>query len=128
VKKAFRSLQKNVVRTRIVNDGFRIDGRSPADLRPLSAEVGVIPTAHGAGLFQRGETQVLTVTTLGMPRMEQMLDTIGVDDRKRYIHHYNFPPFSTGETGRVGSPKRREIGHGALAERALVPVVPSAEE
>jgi len=128
VRKAFQSLQKEVVRRRIVNDGVRIDGRGTSDLRPLSAEVGVIPTAHGSGLFQRGETQVLTVTTLGMSRMEQMLDTIGIDDRKRYMHHYNFPPFSTGETGRVGSPKRREIGHGALAERALVPVVPDAVE
>ena len=128
VKKAFRSLQKQVVRSRIVNEGVRIDGRGPRDIRPLSSEVGVISTAHGTGLFQRGETQVLSVTTLGMPRMEQMLDTIGVDDRKRYMHHYNFPPFSTGETGRVGSPKRREIGHGALAERALVPVIPSAIE
>ena len=128
VKKAFRALQKQVVRKRIVEDGVRIDGRSTTDIRPLSAEVGIIPTAHGTGLFQRGETQVLSVTTLGMPRMEQMLDTIGIDDRKRYMHHYNFPPFSTGETGRVGSPKRREIGHGALAERALVPVIPSSEE
>ncbi|MGH9050385.1 MAG: polyribonucleotide nucleotidyltransferase, partial [Acidimicrobiia bacterium] len=128
VKKAFRSLQKDVVRRRIVDDGVRIDGRGTSDLRPLSADVGIIPTAHGSGLFQRGETQVLTVTTLGMSRMEQMLDTIGIDDRKRYMHHYNFPPFSTGETGRVGSPKRREIGHGALAERALVPVVPDAVE
>ena len=128
VKKAFRSLQKKVVRTRIVEEGVRIDGRSTSQLRPLSADVDLIPTAHGTGLFQRGETQVLTVTTLGMPRMEQMLDTIGIDDRKRYMHHYNFPPFSTGETGRVGSPKRREIGHGALAERALVPVVPNAIE
>jgi polyribonucleotide nucleotidyltransferase len=128
VHKAFRSLQKQVVRKRIVDDGVRIDGRSTTDIRPLAADVGIIPTAHGTGLFQRGETQVLSVTTLGMPRMEQMLDTIGIDDRKRYMHHYNFPPFSTGETGRVGSPKRREIGHGALAERALVPVIPSAEE
>jgi polyribonucleotide nucleotidyltransferase len=128
VKKAFRSLQKEVTRRRIVNEGARIDGRGPADLRPLSAEVGVVETAHGTGLFQRGETQVLSVTTLGMPRMEQMLDTITLDDKKRYMHHYNFPPFSTGETGRVGSPKRREIGHGALAERALLPVVPSAQE
>jgi len=101
VKKAFRSLQKQVVRTRIVEEGIRIDGRSPADLRALSAEISIIPTAHGTGLFQRGETQVLSVATLGMPRMEQMLDTIGIDDRKRYMHHYNFPPFSTGETGRV---------------------------
>jgi polyribonucleotide nucleotidyltransferase len=128
IKAAFRSLQKKVVRSRIVNEGLRIDGRNTTQIRPLSADVGIIPTAHGTGLFQRGETQVLTVTTLGMPRMEQMLDTIGIDDRKRYMHHYNFPPFSTGETGRVGSPKRREIGHGALAERALVPVVPSVEE
>ncbi|HEY8218319.1 MAG TPA: polyribonucleotide nucleotidyltransferase, partial [Acidimicrobiia bacterium] len=128
LRKAFRSLQKKVVRDRIVTDGVRIDGRGVADIRPLSAEVGIVPTAHGTGLFQRGETQVLSVVTLGMPRMEQMLDTIGTDDRKRYMHHYNFPPFSTGETGRVGSPKRREIGHGALAERALVPVLPSSEE
>jgi len=128
IKKAFRSLQKKVVRARIVEEGLRIDGRGTSDLRQISADVDLIPTAHGTGLFQRGETQVLTVTTLGMPRMEQMLDTIGIDDRKRYMHHYNFPPFSTGETGRVGSPKRREIGHGALAERALVPVVPNAIE
>ena len=128
VKRALRSLQKEIVRSRIVNEGFRIDGRTPTDIRPLSSEVGLLKTAHGTGLFQRGETQVLSVTTLGMPRMEQMLDTIGIDEHKRYMHHYNFPPFSTGETGRVGSPKRREIGHGALAERALLPVVPSIEE
>ncbi len=128
IKKAFRALQKKVVRDRIVNDGVRIDGRGIADLRPLSAEVGIINTVHGSGLFQRGETQVLSVLTLGMSRMEQIVDTLGLDDRKRYMHHYNFPPFSTGETGRVGSPKRREIGHGALAERALLPVVPSKEE
>jgi len=128
VKRALRSVQKEIVRSRIVNEGFRIDGRTPTDIRPLSSEVGLLPTAHGTGLFQRGETQVLSVTTLGMPRMEQMLDTIGIDEHKRYMHHYNFPPFSTGETGRVGSPKRREIGHGALAERALIPVVPPLEE
>jgi polyribonucleotide nucleotidyltransferase len=128
VHRAYRSLQKEIVRSRIVKEGIRIDGRGPTDIRPLSARVGLIPTAHGSGLFQRGETQVLTVATLGMPRMEQMLDTIGIDDSKRYMHHYNFPPFSTGETGRVGSPRRREIGHGALAERALLPVVPSQEE
>jgi len=128
LKKAFRSLQKQVVRDRIVNEGVRIDGRGLTDLRPISSEVGVLPTAHGTGLFQRGETQVLSVVTLGMPRMEQMIDSIGTDDRKRYMHHYNFPPFSTGETGRVGSPKRREIGHGVLAERAIVPVLPSAAE
>jgi polyribonucleotide nucleotidyltransferase len=129
IKPAFRSLQKKVVRSRIVNEGLRIDGRGTAEIRPLSAEVDILPTAHGSGLFQRGETQVLSLLTLGMPRMEQ---TIGLDElrgtTKRYIHHYNFPPFSTGETGRVGSPKRREIGHGALAERALLPVVPSKDE
>ncbi len=129
IKPAFRALQKKVVRSRIVNEGLRIDGRGTADIRPLSAEVEILPTAHGSGLFQRGETQVLSVLTLGMPRMEQF---IGLDElrgtTKRYIHHYNFPPYSTGETGRVGSPKRREIGHGALAERALLPVVPSVEE
>ena len=128
VKKAFRSLQKEVTRRRIVNDGVRIDGRGPTDIRPLSAQVGLLDTAHGTGLFQRGETQVLSVATLAMPRMEQMLDTITLETKKSYMHHYNFPPFSTGETGRVGSPKRREIGHGALAERAIVPVLPSATE
>ncbi|MDQ4132296.1 MAG: polyribonucleotide nucleotidyltransferase, partial [Actinomycetota bacterium] len=128
VKAAARALQKKLVRRRIVEEGRRIDGRGPADLRPLSAEVGLIPTAHGSGLFQRGETQVLTMTTLGMPRMEQMLDTIGIDESKRYMHHYNMPPFATGETGFMRGPKRREIGHGLLAERALLPVVPSDEE
>jgi polyribonucleotide nucleotidyltransferase len=128
VRQAVRSLTKKVVRKRIVEEGIRIDGRGPADIRPLSAEVGVLPTAHGTGLFQRGETQVLNVTTLGMPRMDQLLDTLGVEDRKRYMHHYNMPPHANGEVGRVGSPKRREIGHGLLAERALLPVVPSQEE
>jgi polyribonucleotide nucleotidyltransferase len=128
IKAAVRSLQKKIVRRRIVEDGARIDGRGPKDIRPLSAEVGLIPTAHGSGLFQRGETQVLTVATLGMPRMEQMLDTIGIDDSKRYMHHYNMAPFATGETGFMRGPKRREIGHGLLAERALLPVVPPVEE
>ena len=128
IKAAFRSLTKAVVRSRIVNEGIRIDGRGVADIRALSAEVGVLPSVHGSGLFQRGETQVLNVTTLGMPRMEQMLDTLGVVDRKRYMHHYNFPPYSTGETGFMRGPKRREIGHGMLAERALVPVLPTKEE
>ena len=100
----------------------------PTDIRPLSAEVGVLPTAHGSGLFQRGETQVLNVTTLGMPKTDQILDNLGNRDRKRYMHHYNMPPHANGETGRVGSPKRREIGHGLLAERALLPVVPSQDE
>jgi polyribonucleotide nucleotidyltransferase len=128
IKAAVRALTKKLVRKRIVEEGLRIDGRKPAELRPISAEVGILPTAHGSGLFQRGDTQVLNVTTLGMPRMEQMLDTIGIDDHKRYMHHYNMPPHANGEVGRVGSPKRREIGHGLLAERALLPVVPPAEE
>jgi polyribonucleotide nucleotidyltransferase len=128
IKAAVRSLTKQLVRKRIVEQGVRIDGRGPTDLRPVSAEVGVIATAHGSGLFQRGETQVLNITTLGMPRMDQLLDTIGIDEKKRYMHHYNMPPFANGEVGRVGSPKRREIGHGLLAERALLPVVPSVEE
>jgi len=128
LKAAFRGLSKAVVRRRIVEDGIRIDGRGPADLRPLSAEVGVLPKVHGSGLFQRGETQVLNITTLGMKRMDQMIDGIDPVTRKRYMHHYNFPPFSTGETGFMRGPKRREIGHGLLAERALVPVVPSLEE
>jgi len=128
IKAASRSLQKKIIRRRIVEEGKRIDGRGPSDLRPVSAEVGIIPTAHGSGLFQRGETQVLNVTTLGMPRMDQLLDTLGIEDRKRYMHHYNMPPYSNGETGRVGSPKRREIGHGLLAERALLPVVPPQDE
>ncbi len=128
IKAAVRSLTKAIVRKRIVEEGVRIDGRGVTDIRPLSAEVGVLHAVHGSGLFQRGETQVLNVATLGMPRMEQMLDTIGIDDRKRYMHHYNFPPFSTGETGFMRGPKRREIGHGLLAERALVPVIPTVEE
>ena len=128
LKAAFRSLSKETVRRRIVEDGVRIDGRGPTDLRPLSSEVGVIPRVHGSGLFQRGETQVLNITTLGMKRMDQMIDGIDPVDRKRYMHHYNFPPFSTGETGFMRGPKRREIGHGLLAERALVPVIPSLEE
>ena len=128
IKEAVRSLTKKLVRKRIVEDGVRIDGRGPRDLRPLSSEVSVLRTAHGSGLFQRGETQVMSVTTLAMPRMNQMLDTLSPVTEKRYMHHYNMAPWANGETGRVGSPKRREIGHGALAERALLPVVPSQEE
>ncbi len=128
VKAAVRSLTKKLVRKRIVEEGIRIDGRTTAQIRPLSAEVDLFPTAHGSALFQRGETQVLNVTTLGMPRMNQLLDTITPDDHKRYMHHYNFPPFSTGETGFMRGPKRREIGHGLLAERALLPVVPYEED
>jgi len=125
---AYRSLQKKLIRQRILTDGFRIDGRGLRDIRTLSAEVEVLPRVHGSALFERGETQILGVTTLNMLRMEQQLDTLAPETRKRYMHHYNFPPYSTGETGRVGSPKRREIGHGALAERALIPVLPSREE
>ncbi len=128
VKAAVRGLTKKLVRKRIVEEGLRIDGRTTTEIRPLSAEVDLFPTAHGSALFQRGETQVLNVTTLGMPRMNQLLDTITPDDHKRYMHHYNFPPFSTGETGFMRGPKRREIGHGLLAERALLPVVPYEED
>jgi len=128
IKEAVRSLTKKLVRKRIVEEGVRIDGRGPADLRSLSAEVGVLPSVHGSGLFQRGETQVLNVCTLAMPRMNQLLDTLTPVTQKRYLHHYNMPPSANGEVGRVGSPKRREIGHGALAERALLPVVPSQDE
>jgi polyribonucleotide nucleotidyltransferase len=128
LKAAIRSVTKKVVRKRIVEEGVRIDGRGVRDIRPLSAEVGLLPTAHGSGLFQRGETQVLNVCTLGMQKMDQMIDGIDPTTRKRYMHHYNFPPFSTGETGFMRGPKRREIGHGLLAERALFPVVPSLED
>jgi len=128
IKAAIRSLTKELVRKRIVEEGLRIDGRTPADLRQLSSDVGILPTAHGSGLFQRGETQVLNITTLGTKRMDQMIDGIDPITRKRYMHHYNFPPFSTGEPGFMRGPKRREIGHGALAERALLPVIPSEEE
>ncbi|HEY3996327.1 MAG TPA: polyribonucleotide nucleotidyltransferase [Mycobacterium sp.] len=128
ISAAFRSLTKKLVRQRILTDHFRIDGRGITDIRALSAEVAVVPRAHGSALFERGETQILGVTTLDMVKMAQQIDSLGPETSKRYMHHYNFPPFSTGETGRVGSPKRREIGHGALAERALIPVLPSVEE
>jgi polyribonucleotide nucleotidyltransferase len=125
---AYRAVTKKLVRQRILKDKVRIDGRGLADIRTLSAEVEVIPRVHGSALFERGETQILGVTTLNMLRMEQQLDTLAPETRKRYMHNYNVPPYSTGETGRVGSPKRREIGHGALAERALMPVLPTREE
>ena len=125
---AYRALTKKLVRQRILRDRVRIDGRGLSDIRTLSAEVGIVPRVHGSALFQRGETQILGVTTLNMLGMEQRLDTLAPETTKRYMHNYNFPPYSTGETGRVGSPKRREIGHGALAERALVPVLPNREE
>jgi polyribonucleotide nucleotidyltransferase len=125
---ALRSLTKNEVRARVIRDQVRMDGRGPRDIRPLTAEVQVLPRVHGSALFERGETQILGVTTLNMLRMEQTLDTLAPEKSKRYMHNYNFPPYSTGETGRVGAPKRREIGHGALAERALIPVLPAREE
>jgi polyribonucleotide nucleotidyltransferase len=125
---AFKSVTKNLMRARVLRDKIRMDGRGPTDIRTLGAEVEVIPRVHGSALFERGETQILGVTTLNMLRMEQQLDTLNPETRKRYMHNYNFPPYSTGETGRVGSPKRREIGHGALAERALLPVLPAREE
>ncbi|MDA4895171.1 MULTISPECIES: polyribonucleotide nucleotidyltransferase [Microbacterium] len=125
---AYKSVTKKIVRGRILTEGVRIDGRGLADIRPLDAEVQVIPRVHGSAIFQRGETQILGVTTLNMLKMEQQIDSLSPTTSKRYMHHYNFPPYSTGETGRVGSPKRREIGHGFLAERALVPVLPSREE
>jgi polyribonucleotide nucleotidyltransferase len=128
IKEAVRSLNKKLVRTRIVSDGARIDGRGPRDLRPVTAEVGTLDNAHGSALFQRGDTQVLNVCTLAMPKMNQMLDTLDPENKKYFMHHYNMPPSANGEVGRVGSPKRREIGHGKLAERALLPVVPSQEE
>jgi polyribonucleotide nucleotidyltransferase len=128
ISAAFRSLTKKLVRERVIREGLRIDGRGLADIRQLSAETHVLPRVHGSALFQRGETQVLGVTTLNMLRMEQMIDTLNPERTKRYMHNYNMPPYSTGETGRVGSPKRREIGHGALAERAILPVLPTREE
>jgi polyribonucleotide nucleotidyltransferase len=125
---AFRALTKKLVRQRILREQVRIDGRGVRDIRTLSAEVGVVPRVHGSALFQRGETQILGVSTLNMLGLEQRLDTLAPEKTKRYMLNYNFPPYSTGETGRVGSPKRREIGHGALAERALMPVLPTREE
>jgi polyribonucleotide nucleotidyltransferase len=125
---AFRALTKKLVRERVLRDKIRIDGRGLADIRPLSAEVGVIPRVHGSALFERGETQILGVTTLNMLTLEQKLDTLSPEKTRRYMHKYVFPPYSTGETGRVGSPKRRETGHGALARRALLPVLPTREE
>ncbi|MHA6805230.1 polyribonucleotide nucleotidyltransferase [Salinifilum ghardaiensis] len=125
---AFKDLTKQLVRQRILRDQVRIDGRGVADIRELSAEVGVVPRTHGSALFERGETQILGVSTLNMLRMEQTIDSLSPETTKRYLHHYNMPPYSTGETGRVGTPKRREIGHGALAERAIVPVLPSRDD
>lgn len=124
----FKELQAPVVRRRILTQDYRIDGRGLRDIRTLSAEVDIVPRVHGSALFQRGETQILGVTTLNMLKMEQQIDALSGPQSKRYMHNYEMPPYSTGETGRVGSPKRREIGHGALAEKALVPVLPNREE
>ena len=124
IKLAFKSLVKSTVRNRVLTGGPRLDGRTPTDIRNISSEINLLPTVHGSSLFLRGETQVLNVTTLGMSRLEQMLDTIDTVTSKRYMHHYNFPPYSTGEAYPMRGPKRREIGHGALAEKALVPVIP----
>lgn len=128
IRGAYNALMKQIVRQKILSEGFRIDGRGVTDIRDLSVEVDLVPRAHGSSLFERGETQILGVTTLDMLKMEQQIDSLTPVESKRYMHHYNFPPYSTGETGRVGSPKRREIGHGALAERALLPVTPSRED
>ncbi|WP_415274532.1 polyribonucleotide nucleotidyltransferase [Aquiluna sp. Uisw_065] len=125
---AYKAVAKKAMRTRVLKEGIRIDGRGLSDIRLIDSEVGVIPRAHGSAIFQRGETQILGVTTLNMLKMEQQLDALTPEKSKRYMHHYNFPPYSTGETGRVGTPKRREIGHGALAERALMPVLPARDE
>jgi len=127
-KATFRSVLKSVMRERVLKEGIRLDGRTPTEIRPLHIDVGFLPEAHGSALFQRGETQVLNVTTLGMLKMEQMLDTISVEETKRFMHHYNMPPYATGEAGFMRGPKRREIGHGALAEKALLPVIPDEDE
>lgn len=128
IRAAYNAVMKQIVRKMIVSEQFRIDGRGVTDIRDLGVEVDLVPRAHGSSLFERGETQIMGVTTLDMLKMEQQIDSLSPTTSKRYIHHYNFPPYSTGETGRVGAPKRREIGHGALAERALLPVIPSREE
>ncbi|HEY74221.1 MAG: polyribonucleotide nucleotidyltransferase [Anaerolineaceae bacterium 4572_32.2] len=128
IREAFDELEREVIRTRTIEEGIRADGRDTRTIRQLSSEVGISPRAHGSGLFTRGETQVLSVATLGTPREEQMIDDLSPQEAKRYIHHYNFPPYSTGEASFMRGPKRREIGHGALAERALMPVLPDNGE
>jgi polyribonucleotide nucleotidyltransferase len=127
-EEVFDEVLKTEVRKRILHEGVRPDGRGSEDIRPISCEVGISPRAHGTGLFNRGETQVLTISTLGTPREEQPLDGLYPEESKRFMHHYNFPPYSTGETRFLRGPGRREIGHGALAERALLPVIPPEEE
>jgi len=125
---AYKSVTKKIMRTRVLKEGIRIDGRGLKDIRQITAETHPLPRVHGSAIFQRGETQILGVTTLNMLKMEQQIDSLSPVTSKRYMHNYNFPPYSTGEVGRVGTPKRREIGHGALAERALVPVLPKRED
>ena len=125
---AYKSVTKKIVRTRVLKEGVRMDGRGLRDIRPITAEIHVVPRVHGSAIFERGETQIMGITTLNMLKMEQQIDALTPVTSKRYMHNYNFPPYSTGETGRVGTPKRREIGHGALAERALVPVLPARDE
>jgi len=128
VVEAIDNVMREIIRRRTINEGIRADGRRTDELRELSAEVGLLPRVHGSGLFSRGETQVLSVTTMGTPREEQMIDDLSPNEKKRYMHHYNFPPYSTGEVWPLRGPKRREIGHGALGERALLPVLPSEDE
>ena len=128
VKEAFNDVLKEIVRRRILEEGRRPDGRGYKDIRPVSCEVGILPRTHGSGLFTRGETQVLTIATLGTHSEEQILDGLTPEETKRFIHHYNFPPYSTGEAKPIRAPSRREIGHGALAERALLPVIPPEED
>ncbi|NLE46640.1 MAG: polyribonucleotide nucleotidyltransferase [Chloroflexi bacterium] len=128
IEEAFAEIEREIVRSHTINESVRVDGRALDTIRPLAAEVGLLPRTHGSGLFTRGETQVLSIVTLGTPREEQTLDDLSPEDTKRYMHHYNFPPFSTGETRPMRGPRRREIGHGALAERALEPVIPPEKE
>jgi len=128
IREAFEETERELIRKRTIEEGIRADRRDTQTIRPLSAEVGLLPRTHGSGLFTRGETQVLSVATLGTPREEQMLDDLSPEETKRYIHHYNFPPYSTGEVRFMRGPKRREIGHGALAERALLPMIPDNGE
>jgi len=128
ITNAIRSLTKKIVRRRVIDEGIRLDGRAPDQVRPIWTEVGAIHRVHGSGIFTRGETQALSIATVGMRRMEAMVDDLSPDESKRYMHHYNFPPYSTGEAGFMRGPKRREIGHGALSEKAILPSIPSEEE
>jgi pilus assembly protein CpaC len=128
IKEHVETVQWSEMREMVLSEKIRIDGRGPSDVRAIDIETSILPRTHGSGLFQRGETQVLDVCTLAMPRMNQLVDTLNPETTKRFLHHYNMPPWANGETGRVGSPKRREIGHGALAARAILPVVPNQEE